>query len=82
MKSDELVKESLDYARTHQQAVRIVWMDREPEIVSAMDAVWLCSDYGTVGRISAVVAQDKKLQAVLNKLMDDKQQRGGNSHTS
>ncbi len=77
MKSDELVKESLDYARTHQQAVRIVWMDREPEIVSAMDAVWLCSDYGAAGRISAVVAQDKKLQAVLNKLMDDKQQRWG-----
>ncbi len=62
---------ALDYARTHMQAVRIVWVDREPEILSAEDAVVLCSDHFVSGRIIAAVAQEKTLEDMLNKLLDE-----------
>ena len=61
---------ALDYARTHMQAVRIVWMDREPEILSAEDAVVLCSNHFVSGRIIAAVAQGKQMEAMLNALID------------
>ncbi len=61
---------ALDYARTHLQGVRIVWLDRGAEIVSAEDAVILCSDRGISGRIIAAVAQDKRFEAMLNRLID------------
>lgn len=64
------VEESLAYARTHQQAVRIVWLDRGPEILPAVEAVELCSDRGVSGRIVAAVARDKRLEDMLNKLID------------
>lgn len=67
---DKLVKESLDYARTHLQAVRIVWVDRPPDTVSAVDAVALCADRGMSGRIVAAVAQEKRFEDMLNKLID------------
>lgn len=63
-------EKAMEYARTHMQAVRIVWMDREPEILSATDAVAMCSNRGMSGRIVGVVAQDKALEGVLNKLLD------------
>jgi len=65
-----LVREALSYARTHMQGVRIVWLDREPEICDGVEAVELCSDPGVSGRIVAAVAQDKKLETLLNKLID------------
>lgn len=52
------------------QAVRIVWVDREPEILSAEDAVVLCSDHFASGRIIAAVAQGKQMEAMLNALID------------
>lgn len=61
---------ALDYARTHMQAVRIVWLDREPEILSAEDAALLCSNRMAAGSIMAAVAQDKKLTDMLNRLID------------
>lgn len=65
---DKLVGESLNYARGHPQAVRIVWVDREPDTV---DAVALCSDRGMSGRIVAAVAQEKRFEDMLNRLLDD-----------
>lgn len=59
---------ALDYARTHMQAVRIVWADRE--ILSAEDAAVLCSNRMAAGSIIAAVAQDKKLTDMLNRLID------------
>lgn len=67
---DKKVSAAMAYARTHLQAVRIVWIDREPEILSAADAVAMCSNRGMSGRIVGVVAQDKALEDVLNKLLD------------
>lgn len=67
---DKLVKESLDYARTHLQAVRIVWVDRAPETLPTVDAVALCADRGVSGRIVAAVAQEKTFEDMLNKLID------------
>lgn len=61
---------ALDYARTHMQAVRIVWLNREPEILSAEDAAVLCSNRMAAGRIMAAVAQDKQMEAMLNALID------------
>ena len=69
---DKLVKESLDYARTHLQALRIVWVDRAPQVVGAVEAVELCSDYSASGRIVAAVAQEKRFEDMLNRLLDDK----------
>lgn len=63
-------EKTLDYARTHLQAVRVCWVDRQPTECGAVEAVGLCSDYGVSGRIMGVVAQDKKLEEMLNKLID------------
>lgn len=60
----------MDYARTHLQAVRIVWMERDPEMLSAVDAVVLCSDRLVSGSIVGAVAQDKTLENMLNKIID------------
>lgn len=64
------VSTALAYAQTHLQSVRIVWLDRQPEIVDAVEAVTLCSDRCVSGRIIAAVAQDKKLEDMLNQLID------------
>ena len=63
-------EKTLDYARTHLQAVRVCWVDRQPTECGAVEALWLCSDYGVSGIIMGVVAQDKKLEEMLNKLID------------
>jgi len=65
-----LIREALRYARAHLQPVRIVWLDRPPEIYDAVAAVELCSDPGVSGRIVAAVAQDKRLEKLLNQLID------------
>lgn len=58
------------YAQTHLQAVRICWLDRHTEICGAVDAVKLCADSPRSGWIIGVVAQDKKLEDLLNNLLD------------
>ncbi len=65
-----LIGETLSYARTHLQPVRIVWLGREPEICTAVEAVELCSDPCVSGNIIAAVAQDRELEKLLNKLID------------
>lgn len=64
-------KKAMEYARKHLQAVRVCWVDRQPTECGAVEAVELCSDRGVSGRIVGVVAQDKTLEDVLNKLLDD-----------
>lgn len=61
----------MEYARKHLQAVRICWIDRKHTECGAVEAVKLCSDRGVSGRIVGVVAHDKALEDVLNKLLDD-----------
>ncbi len=68
----QATEKALAYARTHLQAVRVCWIDRQPTECGAVEAVELCSDYGVSGRIMGVVAQDKKLEDALNRLLDDK----------
>ena len=65
-----LAEKAIEYAHHHLQAVRIVWMDKEPEIYDAVAAVKLCSDRCTSGRVTAAVAQDKALELMLNRLID------------
>ena len=62
---------AMEYARKHLQAVRICWVDRQPTECGAMEAVKLCSDRRVSGRIVGVVARDKALEDVLNKLLDE-----------
>lgn len=62
----------MEYARKHLQAVRVCWVDRQPTECGAVEAVKLCSDYRVSGRIVSVVARDKALEDVLNKLLDGK----------
>ena len=61
---------AMEYARKHLQAVRVCWVDRKPTECGAVEAVELCSDRYVSGRIVGVVAQDKGLEDVLNKLID------------
>ncbi|MDE7325679.1 MAG: hypothetical protein K2N63_05295 [Lachnospiraceae bacterium] len=58
-----------DYARSHLQPVRIVWLDKEPEIRDAVVAVELCSNCYVSGYIISTVTQDKMLEDMLNKLI-------------
>lgn len=60
-----------EYARTHPQEVRICWLDRRITVCSAENAVVLCADRGVSGRIIGTVAQNKHLDDMLNKLLDD-----------
>lgn len=64
-------EKAMEYARKHLQAVRVCWVDRQPTECGAVGAVKLCSDRGVSGRIVGVVARDKALEDVLNKLLDD-----------
>lgn len=66
----QAMEKALTYARTHPQAVRVCWIDRQPTECGAVEAVELCADRGVSGRIVGVVAQDKKLEEMLNKLID------------
>lgn len=61
---------AMEFARKHLQAVRICWVDQKPTECGAVEAVKLCTDRGVSGRIVGVVAQDKGLEDVLNKLID------------
>lgn len=63
-------EKAMEYARKHLQAVRVCWVDRQPTECGSVEAVELCSDRGVSGRIVGVVAQDKALEDVLNKLLD------------
>lgn len=59
-----------DCARSYYQTVRIVWIDHRATEHGAVEAVELCADCKVSGRIMAAVAQDKALEAMLNKLID------------
>lgn len=65
------VEKAAAYARKHLQAVRICWVDQQPTECGAVEAVKLCADRSVSGRIVGVVARDKALEDVLNKLLDD-----------
>lgn len=65
-----LAEKAMEYARKHLQAVRVCWVDRQPTECGAVEAVKLCSDYRVSGRIVGVVAQDKRLEDMLNLLLD------------
>lgn len=63
--------EALEYARAHRQAVRIGWLDQKTTECGAAEAVALCSDCLVSWRIVGAVAQDKRLEDMLNRLLDD-----------
>lgn len=65
-----LTEQAMEYARTHLQGVRLCWLDKRVSICEAPEAVALCSDLFTARRIVGVVAQDKKLEGMLHRLMD------------
>lgn len=66
-----LTENVLEYARTHLQAVRICWLDKRVETYGAVEAVRLCTDNPRSGQIVGVVAQDKRFEDMLNKLIDE-----------
>ena len=65
-----LTEKAMKYALQHLQAVRICWVDRKPVECGAVEAVKLCADYRVSGRIVGVVARDKTLEDLLNKIID------------
>ena len=66
-----LTEKAMKYAQQHLQAVRVCWVDRQPTECGAEEAVKLCADYRVSGRIMGVVAQDKTMEDLLNRLIDD-----------
>lgn len=68
---DRKVSEALEYARAHRQAVRIGWLDRKASVCDALEAVALCSDRLVSGHIVGSAARDKRLEDMLNRLLDD-----------
>lgn len=66
-------RKAMEYARKHLQAVHVCWVDRQPTECGAVEAVELCADRGVSGRVVGVVARDKTLEDVLNKLLDGEQ---------
>ena len=60
-----------EYARSHPQQVRVCWLDRKTTLCAAAEAVALCADRGVSGRIVGAVADDKRLEDMLNRLLDD-----------
>ena len=64
------IEKAMEYARKHLQAVRGCWVDRQPTECGAVEAVKLCSDRYMSRLIVGVVARDKALEEVLNKLLD------------
>ncbi len=64
-------EKAMEYVRKHLQAVRVGWVDRQPTECGSVEAVELCADRRVSGRIVGVVARDKALEDVLNKLLDD-----------
>ena len=65
-----LTEKTKEYARQHLQAVRVCWINRRTTEHDAVVAAELCSDYHVSGQIVGVVAQDKTLEDMLNKLLD------------
>lgn len=63
-------EKAMEYAKKHLQAVRVCWVDQRPTECGAVEAVELCSDFSVSGRIVGVVARDKALEDMLNKLID------------
>lgn len=63
-------EKAMEYARSHLQAVRIIWIDHRTAEHGAVEAVELCADRRVSGRIMAAVAQDKTLENLLNQLID------------
>lgn len=63
-------EKAMEYARKHLQAVRVCWVDQPPTECGAVEAVELCTDRCVSGRIVGVVAQDRALENVLNRLVD------------
>lgn len=69
-KFERETRKALEYARTHLQGVRVCWLDRHTEICGAEEAVILCADNPLSRQIVGVVAQDKRLENMLNLLLD------------
>lgn len=65
-----LTEKAMEYAQRHLQAVRVCWIDRQPMECGAVEAVGLCADYRVSDRIVGIVAQDKALEDMLNKIID------------
>lgn len=63
-------KKAAIYAREHLQAVRICWLDRQPMVVGAVEAVEMCSNPRVSWNIVGVVAQDKQFEKMLHCLLD------------
>ena len=63
-------EKAMEYARARLQPVRIVWLDKPPEIYDTVAAVELCSNRCVSVYIMAAVAWDKMLEGMLNRLID------------
>lgn len=65
------MKKAMEYARQHSQSVSLCWIDRRVTECESIEAVEFCTRAETAGRIIGVVAEDKALESMLNRLLDD-----------
>ena len=59
------------YARQHPQTVRLSWITRKVTTSDAESAVELCANRLVAGCLMGAVADDKALEDLLNRLIDE-----------
>ena len=64
------MEKALLYAGTHPQTVRLSWLDHRLTTSTAESAVELCADPAMAGNIVGAVADDKRLEELLNQIID------------
>ena len=65
-----LADKAARYAKQHPQEVTLAWIDNSTRIYDAGKAVRLCAVPRIAACIMGAVAQDKKLEDMLNLLLD------------
>lgn len=65
-----LAEKAAQYVKQHPQQVTLAWVDRTKRTYSADRAVLLCTNRQTAGCIMGALTKDKKLERLLNRLVD------------
>lgn len=64
------VDKARSYAQQHPQQIRLSWVDRRLTTHTLADAVELCGNPLEAGNIIGAVAGDRRLEDLLNQLID------------
>lgn len=66
-----LSEKAIRYTKAHPQKVALAWIDKSKRTYTADEAAQLCSSPRIAACIMGAECEDKALEAMLNKLLDD-----------